>query len=75
MGSKGLRSLAIQLKNSPWERIASQAKVQPAAKEISKLPWQCGEPVAVESLGALDLNATCGAGRRMARCGRTQPPP
>ena len=40
--------MAIQLKNSPWERIASQAKIQPAAKEIGKLPWQCGEPVAVE---------------------------
>ena len=48
IGSKGLRSLAIQLKNGPSERIASQAKIQPAVKEIGKLPWQCGEPVAVE---------------------------
>ena len=40
--------MAIQLKNSPWERIASQAKIQPAAKEIGKFPWQCGEPVAAE---------------------------
>ena len=48
VGSKGLRSLAIQLKDRPRERIASQAKLQPATKEIGNLPWQCGEPVAVE---------------------------
>src|SRR5580658_10449429 len=28
----------------------------------------------VSPLGALDLEATCGAGRKAARCGRTQPP-
>ena len=48
MGSKGLRSLVIQLEDWSRERIASQAKLQPAVKEIGKLSWQRSELVAVE---------------------------
>jgi hypothetical protein len=40
--------LAIELKNGILERIAGQAKLEPAAEEIGKLPRQRGEPVAVE---------------------------
>ena len=32
IGGKGLRSLAVELKNGPLERIAGQAKLQPAAQ-------------------------------------------
>ena len=48
IGSKGLRSLVIQLKDRPLERIASQIKLQPATEQIGNLPWQRGEPIAVE---------------------------
>ena len=48
IGSKGLRSLVIQLKERPLERIASQIKLQPATEQIGNLPWQRGEPIAVE---------------------------
>ena len=48
IGSKGLRSLVIQLKERPLERIASQIKLQPATEQIGNLPWQRGEPVGAE---------------------------
>ena len=32
IGGKGLRSLAVELKNGPLEGIAGQAKLQPAAQ-------------------------------------------
>ena len=40
--------MVIQLKDRPLERIASQIKLQPATKQIGNLPWQRGEPIAVE---------------------------
>jgi hypothetical protein len=40
--------LAIKLKDGPRERIVGQIELQPATKQIGNLPWQRGEPVAVE---------------------------
>ena len=42
---KGLRSLVIQLKDRPLERIASQLKLQPATEQIGNLPWSAVSPL------------------------------